>query len=272
MKKLSLRIESMQSVLSIKSTILLMLAIASSVISCKKDKESPGEALIKAETSIRLVHSSFLTSTATADVFVDDVKLNAGGSVSFSGASAYFPTTSGSRKIVVKDAAGVSLADTVLTILDGRQYSLFLKDRSWADPVTQAISPLKSGLIPVIENNTSAPVSGKAKIRFVNMSSQPLNSLAAHLTFSRLTKVGNTTTATTLTQLLGADAITFSSEYTTQDAGEITIRAVGANSNTVDLTTTLAADKLYTFYVVSTQYTVKTPTKSPISLIVVQNK
>ncbi|ACU02570.1 DUF4397 domain-containing protein [Pedobacter heparinus] len=271
MKKLSLRIESAPRSLSIKSTLLLMLAIASSVISCKKEKDA-GEEQIKAATSIRLVHSSFLTSTSTADLFVDDVKLNSGGAITFSGASAYFPATAGSRKIVVKNAAGVSLADTVLTISDGRQYSLFLKDRSWADAVTQIVSPLKSGLIPVIDNNTGIPAKGKAKIRFVNMSSQPLNSLAAQITFSRLDKVGSTTVSTTLTQTLGADALTFSSDYTTEEAGEITIRALGANSNTVDLTTTLEADKLYTFYVVSTQYTVKTPTKSPISLIVVQNK
>ncbi|WP_316812702.1 DUF4397 domain-containing protein [Pedobacter heparinus] len=272
MKKLSLRMVSAPRVLTIKSTLLLMLAIASSVISCKKDKDNPTEEHIKAATSIRLVHSSYLTSAATADLFVDDVKLNAGGPVTFAGASAYFPATAGSRKIVVKDAAGLSLADTVLTISDGQQYSLFLKDRALVDEVSLIVKPLKRGLVPVVDNNTSAPASGKAKIRFVNMSSQPLNSLAAPITFSRLTKVGNTTVATALTQTLGLDLLTFSSDYTTQDAGEITIRALGASSNTIDLTTTLEADKLYTFYVVSTQYTVKTPTKSPISLIVVQNK
>lgn len=49
----------------------------------------------------------------------------------------------------------------------------------------------------------------------------------------------------------------------------VSFRAASANSSVIDLTTTLEAGKLYTLYVV---FTVKTPTKSPISLIMLENK
>lgn len=271
MKKLRSRIESVQRALSIKSTLLILLVATSAVTSCKKANENPEDEFIKAATSVRLVHSAYLNNTSAVDLYVDNVKINTGGPLAFSGASAYFPATPGSKKIEIKDVAGTLMTDTVLNILEGRQYSLFIKDRSIVDELTTDITPLKTGIISVVDNNTSAPVSGKAKVRFVNMSSQVLNTTAAYVTFSVLNRVGNTTLGTIVTHTLGSDFQTFSSDYSTQDAGPITFRAQGAGNNIIDLTTTLEADKLYTLYVVSTEYMVKTPTKSPIALKIILN-
>lgn len=271
MKKFRLINESALRRLSTAS--LFIIAIAILITSCKKDKEEPGEDTIKAATSLRLVHSSYQSSlSSTVDLYVDDVKLNTDGPIAFPAASGYFPAVSGSRKIVVKDASGTSIADTVINIVEGNQYSLFVKDRSYVDETSLVVIPLKNGLIPVTDNNTSAPAAGKAKVRFVNTSSQPINSTAGRITFSRLTVSGNTTFVTPITQTLGLDNTIFSSDYSTEDAGEIRFRAAGANSNVIDLTATLEAGKLYTLYVVSTEFIVKTPTKSPISLIMVENK
>ncbi len=275
MKRLRLKNGSALRKFSIirKSALLFIMAIASSITSCEKDKDEPGEDIINAATSMRLVHSSYLSSIlSTVNLYVDDVKLNTDGPIVFPGASGYFPATSGSRKIEVKDLSGASIADTLINIVEGKQYSLFIKDRSWIDETSLIVTPLKSGLIAVTDNNTIAPVAGKAKVRFVNASSQPINSTVGRITFSRLTVLGNTTFVTPITQTLGLDNTTFSSDYSTEDAGLVSFRAASANSNVIDLTTTLEAGKLYTLYVVSTEFTVKTPTKSPISLIMLENK
>jgi len=259
-----------------KCTFMLASMIIVLASSCKKDKTS-AQANVTAATGLRLVHSSYISNTTPVDLYVDDVKLTSSGAVAFSNASSYYPLTSGSKKISAKTNTGTVLADTTINIMDGTQYSFFIKDRLWTNTVTTVTAPLKTGLIAVADNNTSVPDAGTAKVRFVNMSSQPLNSSLGLLTFLQINPAGGTTATTTLTQTLGLNV--FSSTYASFTAGSVTFRVYGATSaaalldpvNTADLTATLEAGKLYTLYAVSTQYTVKTPTKSPLALKLVVN-
>ncbi|HEY0768733.1 MAG TPA: hypothetical protein VGD31_00180, partial [Sphingobacteriaceae bacterium] len=81
--------------------ILAFLSIASIIVtSCKEDKNSEPD-IVPAQTGIRLVHSSFISSTSLLDLYVDNVKVNA-ASVAFLENSAYSSLGSGSKKITVK--------------------------------------------------------------------------------------------------------------------------------------------------------------------------
>ncbi|GAB3912717.1 DUF4397 domain-containing protein [Mucilaginibacter boryungensis] len=258
-----------------KYIFMLMSMIIVLAPACKKDKTT-NQGNVTAATSLRLVHSSYNNNATPADLYVDDVKLTTGGAVAFSNASSYYPLTNGSRKISAKTNTGAVLADTTLNIADGIQYSFFIKDRLWTN-ATNITTTLKTGLIAVADNNTTAPDAGTAKVRFVNMSSQPLNAPLGLLTFLQVNTVGSTAATTTLTQALGLKL--FSSDYASLPASSVTFRVYGATSaaalldpvNTVDLTASLEAGKLYTLYAVSTQYTVKTATKSPLALKLVAN-
>jgi hypothetical protein len=254
-----------------KTVVFIVMAGVLLITSCKKDDDTPAEDFIKAQTSLRLIHSSYISSASAVDLYVDDVKLNTSAAVQFSNPTSYFPLSSGSRKISVKSAGGFVVADTIINIRDGQQYSLFIKDRSSITEGTLAVVVLKTHLVPVVDNSTSAPAAGKAKVRFVNMSSQPLNSTQSPMTYYIVNPAGSPTATTVITQALGGDSRTFGSEYSSFDAGQITFRAQSVSPSIVDLTTTLEAGKLYTIYTVSTEHTVRTPTKSPISLKVLVN-
>lgn len=302
MKKIILRKKSIQGILSIphfiypdnigmlrKFTLFALVAVLS-ITSCKKDDEAPAN-VVEAPTSIRFVNSTFLRSPfspgntpdmSPIDLYVDNVKITT-SSIAFSNVSAYFPATSGSKKIEVKSGSTL-IADTVLNIIDGRRYTLFIKDRSWQYPENTTTTPptpitvvhLKRAIIPVIDNNTSAPAAGQAKVRFINMSSLPLNVFQSSITFLRVNAPGSPTPTTVLTQSLGNNIL--GSDFSALDAGSVTFRAHGANSSAIldatymtELTTTLEAGKLYTVYVMSTENVVKTITKSPILLKIVEN-
>ncbi|HEY0668657.1 MAG TPA: DUF4397 domain-containing protein, partial [Sphingobacteriaceae bacterium] len=151
--------------------ILAFLSIASIIVtSCKEDKNSEPD-IVPAQTGIRLVHSSFISSTSLLDLYVDNVKVNA-ASVAFLENSAYSSLGSGSKKITVKTTTGTTIKDTTFNVKEGHQYSIFVKewqkgewDNSTPPVLTQ--SEVKSVVISD-DNNTSVPAAGTAKVRFVN--------------------------------------------------------------------------------------------------------
>lgn len=253
------------------------MAVAGLLSACKKDKTSASEQTVPAATGLRLVHSSYVSNATPVDLYVDDAKLTASGAISFFNASGYFPLTAGSRKISARTTAGVVVADTIINIVDGKQYSFFIKDRSWVDPVTTVVSTLKTGLAGIVDNSTSAPLDGMAKVRFVNTSSLPLNASLAQLTFVQIKPADSVPATVTITQTLSG--LLVGSEYASFPAGQITIRTYGATSSgavldptyNVEITTTLEAGKLYTLFAVSTPYTIKTLTKAPYAVKLLTN-
>ncbi len=267
---------ALKTKLNTKIAGLTLTGIILVASSCKKDKGEVVEDKVQAQTSIRLVHGSYLSNATPADLYVDDVKLTT-AAITFTAASAYYPTASGARKIVAKNATGTVLADTTINIAEGNQYSFFIKDRSWISAGATALKLLKTGLIPVIDNHTAPPVQGMAKVKFVNSNSQALNSFLGSLTFLLVNPGANAGTATTITQSLGIGNDTIVSEYSSFQAGEITFRVHGATTifavldpiYTTDLIATLEAGKLYTIYATSTPFTIKTTTKSPLQLNII---
>jgi hypothetical protein len=110
-----------------RTALTVFLAIFISFItSCTKDNDN-GQAIVPGQTSIRLVHSSAISNTSSIDLYIDDVKATS-QPVAFQNASTYFPTTSGSKKISVKTADGMTIKDTLLTIRDGHQYSVYVTE------------------------------------------------------------------------------------------------------------------------------------------------
>jgi hypothetical protein len=261
-----------------KSLLFMSLALVFLASSCKDDDDD-AEPLVTAATGIRLIHGAYLTATTPADLYIDDVKVTTSGTIMFPNASAYYPLATGSRKLVAKSATGTILADTTLNVADGTQYSLFIRDRSFVNPTTTLVEVLKRGLVPVPDNNTTVPAAGTAKVRFVNMSSQPINAFLMVQSFLLVNPTGSVSPTTALTQGLGVGNAVLFSDYISFPAGAVTLRVHGAvtatnfydTTNTTDLTTTLQPGKLYTVYATSTQYTVRTPTKSPLTLNIVAN-
>jgi hypothetical protein len=246
------------------------------VSSCKDDKDEVSPSNISLPTGVRLVHSSFKNSATPVDLFIDDTKATTSNTVANQAVSSVYALSAGSHKITAKTGTGTVVADTTLTIADATQYSFYIKDRAWTTGTVTAA--LKTGFVAVPDNNTTAPDAGMAKIRFVNSGSGPLNGPTGSFTFSRVAFSGYTTAATVLTQSLGTANGKMYSEYVSLAAGTYTFRLNPASATAVidplifwEVTFTLEAGKLYTGFGTSTQYTVKTPSKSPVWLTIIPN-
>lgn len=252
------------------------LFATASFFSCKKDRHQDTPSRVTVATGVRLVHSSFKNSATPVDLFIDDTKVTTNGTVAYLDASTVYPVSAGSHKISAKTSTGTVVADTTINIADATQYSFFIKDRAWV--VSSTITTvLKTGFVAVPDNNTTPP-DGMAKIRFVNASSAGLNAPAGSLSFSWVTVTGNLITSSIITQSLGLSNTRMYSEYTAVEPGTYTLRVNASTASAVldavaqyETTVTVEADKLYTAFGTSTQYTVKTPSKSPLMLVVKAN-
>lgn len=227
--------------------------ISVSLISCDKDKDA-ASAVIAVPTGVRLIHSSAISDASLLDLFVDDVKLN-NQSIAYSGSSAYFDATSGTKKITVKTAAGLVLKDTIINIKDGHRYSFYIKEWQLGSPTANPpISTPVKELVVADDSNTQAPDPGKAKVRFVNAvttGSSLYSSSRQAAIFLRVNPIG----AVAATDFMTYNLTHTASDFLTLNAGEITFRATVPNSMATVITvtmaaTTLEAGKLYTVYLI----------------------
>lgn len=256
-------------------TICLALFATFLFSSCKDKNEEVTPDQVSAATGLRLVHSSFQNSATPVDLFIDDKKMTT-ATVAYLNTSTIYQLPSGSHKISAKTSTGTVIADTTVHISDATQYSFFIKDRTWTKETIT--TNLKTGFVAVPDNNTATPAAGMAKIRFVNASSAPLNGPTGSLSFSQVTVNGNLTTSKVITQSLGLSNSRMYSEYLSVVPGTYTFRVNASTTSVLDptyqfeTTVTLEANKLYTGFGTSTQYTVKTPSKSPVSMTVIPNE
>jgi hypothetical protein len=239
--------------------IFAFLSIASILItSCKEDKNSEPE-IVPAQTGIRLVHSSFMSSNSLLDLYVDNAKVNS-ASVAFPGNSNYSSLGSGNKRITVKTSTGTTIKDTTLSVKDGHQYSIFVKEwqKGESDNSTPPILTLTQVKNVVIsdDNNTSVPQPGTAKVRFVNASTTGPSLSSPSSPAAIFLKV-NAPGSSALTDFLTYNLTDIPSDFLTLNAGPITFRATVLNTLGTAITVnmpeiTLQAGKLYILYITGT--------------------
>jgi len=252
-------------IIKIKQSFIILatiIGITVSLISCDKDKDA-ASAVIAVPTGVRLVHSSAISGASLLDLYVDDVKLN-NQSLSYNGFSAYFDATSGSKKITVKTATGLTLKDTVVNIKEGHRYSFFVKEWQLGSPTANppVATPVKE-LIITDDSNTQVPDAGKAKVRFVNTvstGSSLFSSSTQPAIFLRVNPIGSVAA----TDFLTYNLTNMASDFLSLNAGEIMFRATVPNSIGTVITvnmaaTNLEAGKLYTLYLVGSPGGTTTP-------------
>jgi len=227
------------------------------ITSCKQDiNDDP--AIVPGQTSVRVVHSSAILNTSLLDLYVNDVKVTS-QPIAYRGASTYFPIASGSKKVTVKIADGTTIKDTVLSIRDGHQYSVFVVEwryysSSTATPPVIIVSPTpKRDFVISDDNNTTIPAAGKAKVRFVNSigSNDFFSTSWQPAIFYRLNAPGPLPAQEYITYNLRNTA----SDFLSLTAGPFTFKATSLNSAGVAATvnmseTILEAGKLYTVYLI----------------------
>lgn len=243
---------------SLVTVFTVLLSISVLMISCDKEEKDGAEPMVPGVTSIRLVHSSEMSSVSLLDLYVDGVKVTAQG-IAYQLASAYIPAGSGNgKKIEVKKGTAV-VADTTLNIRDGHQYSVFVKELQSGifngnNELLQEVEVRK--LIITDDNNTTVPASGTAKVRCVNAA-----------TTGNLIRASGGTRGATFIRINGpgpypdVEYLTFNladtgSDFATMRPGSVSFRgtvlpyvAVPGNPILVNMTTTLQAGKLYTAYI-----------------------
>lgn len=239
--------------------IVALLSFAAILItSCKEDKNNDPE-IVPGQTGIRLVHSSFVSGSSSLDLYVDGAKVTT-SSVDFFENSAYSSLSSGNKKITVKTSTGTTIKDTTLTVKDGHQYSIFVKEwqKGELDNSTPPILTLTQEKSVVIsdDNNTGVPDPGTAKVRFVNAATTGTSLYSPSSPAAIFLKV-NAPGSSALTDFLTYNLTNVASDFVTLNAGPITFRATVLNTLntaiTVDMPeTTLQAGKLYMLYVVGT--------------------
>lgn len=240
------------------SVCAAFLFISVLITSCEKEDNGKTEAMVPGVTSIRLVHSSEISSMSLLDLYVDGTKINIQG-ITYPLASAYFSTGAGTtKKIEVKKGTAV-VADTTLNIREGHQYSVFVKELQSGifnsnNELLQAADIKK--LIITEDNNTSIPASGTAKVRCVNAA-----------TTGNLIRANGGTKGATFIRINGpgpypdVEYLTFNladigSDFVTLRPGNVSFRGsvlpytlVTGSPVLINVAGTLDADKLYTLYI-----------------------
>lgn len=203
-----------------KTSKFLLLAAAGAMLvtSCKKHDDYDFTATVTA--NVRLVNTS--TDAGPAKLYMSDV-LRTTSAVSLGNASAYNLTYTGQVDVAVQAASGTVLATTNTGIDAEGNYTFFLAGTSGSYSVL------------ISHENTTAPSSGKAKVRFVQG--------ASGLASASLLANG--------AAIFTAQSFKAVSDYVEVTAGTFVFATTNAGSGTVlasSASTALQAGKTYTVY------------------------
>ena len=215
--------------------------------SCGKD-DDPATTPAPDQARVRFVHDIVSASTVPVKALVGTQEV---ATLNYGQNSAYTAVPVGAQDIKINASqTGTALAQVNRTLAKDVNYSVFAY-RSGTS--TAPVAPL------VTEDNLTAPSSGKAKIRLVNLG---IGTAATGLGLSRVQGTGFAS-ITTADVLYGA-----ASSFTETDAGPVAIFLTNGGAPTTPLITpnpkTLTAGKIYTVVVRGTD----TPLTSDQSLTV----
>jgi len=204
-------------------TAAAMLLFSTTLVSCKKEE--------KEEARVLVTHAS--PDAPGVDLLVDNQKVNA-TALSFPNNTGYLTVTAGTRNVKV-NAAGTSTtvinADVPFT--KDKNYSLF------------AYNQLASIGAILVEDNLSAPASGKAHIRFFHLSPGAPAVTVGVLAGSTFTPVFSNRAFETQATAAANQA------FAPVDAGTYTfdVRVAGTTNSVLTLTgINLQAGKIYTVF------------------------
>lgn len=217
----------------LKNTKLLSLSFillaTVSLTSCDKNDDENVDA---DSASVRITNA--VEGSLSQEVYIGGTKLNT-SAVAYGQTSNYIETASGDNKTVQFRNAGSSSANVSFNVDldDDKRYNLFYTGSADAKSYV------------VAENDTKAPSSGKAKVRFIHLASAVNSSVDLGLSATNKLFTDVAYKAVTAYKEVDANAKMF-------------LYAAGAADATLDLNTNVQAGKIYTVYVSgSTMLTLK---------------
>ncbi len=201
--------------------LTVALALPLAVIGCSDDDENPVTPQPAAQASVNVIHAS--PDAPAVDLLVDDK--TAGTGLAFPNATGYLKVNAGTRNVKV------NVANTSTTVIEGdlplaanKNYSVFAVNE------VASIEPL------VLEDDLSAPATGKAHVRFVHLSP---DAPAVDIT------------TTTGAIVFGDYSFKDASAFTPLDAGtyDLEVRLQGTSTTVLTLNgITLENGKIYTVF------------------------
>ncbi len=211
------------SLLSFRALALVLISSSLVFTSCKDDDDDDTPTPTPTTSKLMVTHAS--PDAPGVDLLVDGTKVNT-AALEFPNSTSYLTVNSGNRNIKV------NVAGTTTTVIDAtpaftanKSYSIFAVDE------VAAISAI------VVEDDLTAPASGKAHIRFIHLSPDaPAVDVAV---------------ASSGAVVFGNKAFKEYTAFTPLDAGSYNLDVRVAGTSTVALvlpTITLQAGKIYTVF------------------------
>ncbi len=193
----------------------MAMALALCVVSCKDDTDE------NVDTTVSLTLVNTVEGSSNQDFYLNDSKSNSNLSY---GSSASISTTTGTKTAVFKNTGSTTAnATTTVNITANSNQSLFFVKQADGSYSINAYA------------NENASTSGKAKVRFINVSSTLLAAV-------------NVTTSTG-TSLVSALAFKAASAYQTIDANtSLNVNTTGSLETTTISGTEFQAGKVYTVW------------------------
>ena len=200
--------------LSLFAFMLLALAFSS----CTKDKSSN----ISTSAYVQVTNSA--SASLPQDFFLDNSKVTA-SAVAYGSSSAFLTTTPGDHQGQFKTTGTTVVnATSSLSLTAGKYYSVFYAD---------------GGSSTAVQDDRTSPQTGKARIRFINLSS----ALSSNVDFGAM---GGATLASNLAYKAA------STYYDVDPATAYSLYATGSTSAILSIPATIQAGHIYTIYVSGT--------------------
>lgn len=209
-----------RNTLEFKYLFLLIIITLAALSSCKKDNDDQ----INGQASIMVTNAA--EGSAAQDLMLDNATVS-GSTVAYAHSSNYLNVKSGNHQAkFVNSGSATANATFNLSLQSGQHYSIYYT----GDASTSSSSYF------VTQDDLSAPASGKAKVRFVHLSS------AAASTIDLGIATGN--------KIITGLAYRTASAYYNVDANTtFLLYAAGSVTASLNMATTMQSGKIYTIYV-----------------------
>jgi hypothetical protein len=195
-------------------TLIAIMGIALSLTSCKKSNTSAG-------LSAYLMITNSAQASTPQDFYLDNSKVNA-SAMAYSQSSGFIKTNTGDRQGQFKAAGSGSVETTInLSLSAGKYYSVFYTDGNSATTK---------------EDDRTPPQSGKARVRFINLSSA----------FSSKIDIIAAGGASLVSDLAFKDA---SSYYDVDPASAFSLKLSGSSGTILNIPSAMQAGHIYTIYI-----------------------
>jgi len=212
--------KNVRNTLEFKYLFLLVILTIAALSSCKKDDNNSS---VNGSASIMVTNSA--EGSSSQDLMLDNATVS-GSTVAYAQSSNYLTVKSGDHQAkFVNSGSATANANFNVSLQSGQHYSIYYT----GDASSSSSSYL------VTQDDLSAPASGKAKVRFVHLSS------AAASTVDLGIAAGS--------KILTGLAYRAASAYYTVDANTtFALYASGSATALLSIPTTIQAGKIYTIY------------------------